>query len=49
MIGLAVALKNQPLVQLLLDAEAEVHPEEATVPPPTIAVLTSMKILCRLY
>ena len=39
MIGLAVALKNQALVQLLLDAEAEVHPDEATVPPLTIAVL----------
>jgi hypothetical protein len=39
MIGLAVALKNQALVQLLLEAEAEVHPEEATVPPLTIAVL----------
>ena len=39
MIGLAVALKNQPLVQLLLDAEAEVHPDEATVPPLIIAVL----------
>ena len=39
MIGLAVALKNQPLVQLLLDAEAEVHPDKATVPPLIIAVL----------
>ena len=39
MIGLAVSLNNQALVQLLLDAEAEVHPDEATVPPLTIAVL----------
>ena len=39
MIGLAVALKNQTLVQLLIDAEAEVHPDEAIVPPLTIAVL----------
>jgi hypothetical protein len=39
MIGLAVSLKNQALVQLLLDAEADVHPDEAIVPPLTIAVL----------
>ena len=36
MTGLAVALKNQALVQPLIDAKAEVHP---TVPPLTIAVL----------
>ena len=43
MIGLAVSLNNQALVQLLLDAEAEVHPDEATVPPLTIAVLHQNK------
>jgi hypothetical protein len=36
MTGLAVALKNQALVQPLIDAKAEVHP---TVPLLTIAVL----------
>ena len=33
MIGLAVALGNQALVELLLGAGAEVHPEAAMVPP----------------
>ena len=39
MIGLVVALKNQTLVQLLLDAEMNVHSDEATVPLLTIAML----------
>ena len=39
MIGLVVALKTQTLVQLLLDAEMNVHPDEATVPLLTIAML----------
>jgi hypothetical protein len=39
MIGLAVALRNQALVGLLLDAAAEVHPDEAMVPPLIVAVL----------
>ena len=39
MIGLAVALGNQALVNLLLGAGAEVHPEAAMVPPLIIAVL----------
>ena len=39
MLGLAVALKNHALVKLLVEAEAMVHPEEALVPPLTVAVL----------
>ena len=39
MIGLAVALGNQDLVDLLLNSAAEVHPEIDTVPPLMIAVL----------
>ena len=39
MIGLAVALGNHDLVDLLLNSTAAVHPETDTVPPLVIAVL----------
>ena len=39
MIGLAVELGNQNLVELLLEAAAAVSPEASTVPPLMVAVL----------
>ena len=47
MIALAVALGNQALVELLLGAGAEVHPEAAMVPPLTIAVLNQDRRIVR--
>ena len=43
MLGLAVVLENQDLVEMLLNSAAEVHPDIGTVPPLMRAVLSEHK------